>query len=99
MFTPNQSGVAATRDIVVRGVLNLLSHYWEIGIRNSDHITYTTLLQAVVPGHGGGQVQNRFIGEACRIWENVYETPITELAPKLPTLQTRGEWHSDLVVA
>ena len=96
MFTANQSGVAATRELVVRHVLNLLSSYWEMGIRNSEHITYSSLLQAVVPGHGGGQAQNRFIGEACRLWEQVYECPITELAPGLPEARVRGEWHTDI---
>jgi len=97
MFTTNNSGVTASRQVVVTSVLNLLQMWWELGIRDSEAITYTSILQAAIPGHGGGQAQNSFIGEACRFWEDINQEPITTLAPNLPTTRTRGEWHSNLV--
>ena len=96
MFTPNNTGVSATRQLVVTNTLNPLQSWWDMGIRDSQTITYTTILQAVIPGHGGGQAQNRFIGEACVFWEDINQTLITDLAPNLPTSRTRGEWHTNL---
>ena len=96
MFTKNTTGVSATRELIVPRALSLLSDWYETGIRNSPHITYHTILQAIVPGHGGGQAQNRFIGEACRMFENIYQTEISTLAPNLPENQNNGEWHTDM---
>ena len=90
MFTPNQSGITITRGLFMTTAFDLLCKWWKLGIRDCEAITSTLILESIVPGIGTGtRVQHQWIDEVCRQWEDLYETPITDLSPNLPTGRPR----------
>ena len=95
MMTPSNSPVSATRAVVVPRVYRLLCDWQELGYTNLD-LTYTDVFHCVFPGNTMGNVQARFIKEACMQWETTYGETMDTLLPRLPGARVNGEWESRL---
>jgi len=80
-----------TREVVVDLISPLLSMWWVIGYRKLNY-NYTQLFQCVFPHHKFGQAHARFIGIACRFFEEKHGVEIKELLPNLIS----DKWHSTL---
>ena len=83
MFTASKSPVSATRSVVVPRVYRLLCDWRELGYTNLE-LSYSDILGCVLPGNTCGQAQSKFIGEACRLYEDTYGESVTTLLPTLP---------------
>ena len=95
MMTPSNSPVSATRALVVPRVYSLLCDWWELGYRNLD-LTYTEVFHCILPANTMGNVQARFIKEACMMWETTYGEDLRTFLPRFPEARVNGEWESNL---